>query len=148
MGGCLETGACEGAGAEVDGLETGFVEGAWLATAFEEPGWSFVDGVAMRFSGREDVVAVLFVFGIAPVPEDWARNACCCLRILIFPRRCSSCGAAGCTGGGSEGRSLSSRTLQEREGCSRVGGCETSEGSRCCGGACCGMVDGSGVIKG
>ena len=132
MGVCLGVVAREGAVAEVGMLEAGSRDWEELVGAFEEPGRSSVEEVAMRFSGREDVVAVLLTLGIAPVLEDWARKACCCLRSLIFPRRCSSCGAACCADGGSEGRSLASMTLQERDDCSLIWQRVIINGSRCC----------------
>ena len=52
--------------------------GAELVGAFEEPGRSSAEGAAARFSGRDDVV-VLRTFGIAPVLDDCARRACCCI---------------------------------------------------------------------
>ena len=66
-------------------LETGTLDWEELVGAFEEPGWSSVEEVAMRFSGREDVVAVLLTLGIAPVLDDCARKACCCMRSFSFP---------------------------------------------------------------
>ena len=132
MGGCLGVGACEGAVAEVGMLEAGSRDWEELVGAFEEPGRSSVEEVAMRFSGREDVVAVLLTLGIAPVLEDWARKACCCTKSFIFSCRGPSCGAACCADGGSEGRSLSSMTLQEREGCSRIWQRVIVKGSRSC----------------
>ena len=53
--------------------------GAELVGAFEKPGRSSAEGAAARFSGRDDVGVVLRTFGIAPVLDDCARRACCCI---------------------------------------------------------------------
>ena len=65
-----------------------------VAEVLEEPGWSLVEGAAVRFSGRAvDVVAVVRTFGMAPVLDDTGRLACCCISCIKCSCLDSGCGA-------------------------------------------------------